>query len=172
MKRTLSLAIAGLGLALVSFVAFTPGASASEDEVALIRQRCGAFVDAWNRHDPKAMASGFLDDADMIGPTGVLVQTRTAIEKQFVADHTGTGPMRESTLEVKDEPVRLLTPDVAISDARVVVTGAYGPGGAKADPIPLQVTNLWKKSGGEWRIAASRSWVVQPQPGTTSQASR
>ena len=164
MKSKHLLAFAGLGLALVAGFASIRSASAGDDDIASVRQLCSAFVDAFNAHDAKGMAAGFADDADALGPQGNLIQTRAAIEAQFASEHGSAGPLREATLEVKEEPVRFIVPEVAISDAKVVVTGAYGPDGKKAGPMSLHVTNIWKKTGGEWRLAASRPFPVSPAP--------
>jgi uncharacterized protein (TIGR02246 family) len=172
MRPKLLLACASLGLAMFALAAYTPGASAAEDDVALIRQQCKSFVEAWNRHDAKAMAAVYLDDADAVNPLGQLAEGVRSIEKQIVADHSSTGPMRDSVLEVKEEPMRLLTPDVAISDASVVVTGAYGPDGTKSGPMSLHVTNVWRKVAGQWKIAATRQFVHEAQAQKPEHAQR
>jgi uncharacterized protein (TIGR02246 family) len=164
MKTRGLVAAAGLGLALIVGLAVTPRASGAEDEASLVRKRCGAFVMAFNSHDPKAMAAGFTEDGDMVSPAGEHAAGHADLEKAFAAEHTGKGALREATLEVKTEPIRFLTPDVAVSDAEVVVTGVYGPDGTKAGPMGMHVTNVWKKSGGEWWVAASRPYVKMTPP--------
>ena len=91
-------------------------------------------------------------------------QGHADLEKAFTAEQTGKGPLRESTVEVKDEPIRFLTADIAVSDAEVVLTGAYGPDGSKAGPMGVHVTNVWKKVGDEWWVAASRPYIKMPAP--------
>jgi uncharacterized protein (TIGR02246 family) len=149
---------AGLFALALSGFALVPGARAADDETSGVREQCKEFVTAFNRHDGKAMASVFAEDADMVTPAGQLVKGRAAIEQAIVADHT-KGPLREASLEVKDEPVRFVTPDVAVSDATVLVKGAYGPDGTKAGPMTLLVTNVWKKTDGRWWLFASRQHV-------------
>lgn len=162
MKTGMWFTCAGLGLALIVSVATARRSNAADDESASIRKQCSAFVSAWNAHDPKAMAAVFAPDGDAIDPFGHAAAGREAVEKAFTADQTGNGPMRESSVEVLDEPIRLVTPDVALSDADVVLTGAYGPGGVKAGPMGLHVTNIWKKTGGTWYIFASRPHLKMP----------
>jgi len=164
MKKLSTMVCAGLALALVAGFAWSQRAQGGVDEAALVRKRCGALVMAWNSHDPKAMAAAFADDGDMISPSGQHAQGHADLEKAFTAEQTGKGPLRDSTLEVKEEPIRFLTADIAVSDAEVVVTGAYGPDGAKAGPMNLHVTNVWKKVGEEWWVAASRPYIKMSPP--------
>jgi uncharacterized protein (TIGR02246 family) len=153
-----------LGSALVVGLAFGKQASGADDDVAGIAAQCKAFKAGWNSHDPKAMAAVFADDADAIDPMGHVAATRAAIEKAFAADHTGKGAMRDSTIEVTDEPVRFVTPDVAISDAEAILTGAYGPDGSKLGPLGVHVTNIWRKSNGTWSLFASRPHLKMAPP--------
>jgi uncharacterized protein (TIGR02246 family) len=164
MKSRNWIACAGLGLALVAAVAVTQRAVGGEDEAGNVRKSCGAFVIGWNSHDPKAMAAVFTEDGDAINPMGQHAAGRAELEKMFTAEQTGKGPMRDSTVEVKDEPIRFLTADVAVSDAEVVLTGAYGPDGSKAGPIGVHVTNVWKKVDGKWWIEASRPYIKMAPP--------
>jgi uncharacterized protein (TIGR02246 family) len=158
MKKPWMLSLgAGLGLALVAaLVAARPG-TASDDRVADVRKSCQSFKDAWNAHDPKAMAAIFVEeDGDILNPMGKKASGREEIEKAFAEEQTGEGMMRESTIEVKEETVRFLSDDFAISDADAVITGAMGPGGKKMPPMGVRVANVWKKVGDDWKIAACR----------------
>ena len=159
MKNFRYVAGAGLLLALVAFV-MPATAIGAEDETPLVRKQCEAFVAGWNAHDPKAMASVYAEDADMIDPMGNLHKGRAAIEKAFTDDHKGTGPLRESTLTVNKEPLRFVTSDVAVTDADVTITNAYGPDGKKGGPMNVHVTTVWKKNGGNWQMFACRPHVV------------
>ena len=156
---------ASSALALTVGLCLAGRATAGPDEDAAgIRSICGSFVIAWNAHDAKAMAAGFAEDGDMVGPDGVVTTGRAEIEKAFAAAHGAQGPMRESSLDVVKEPLRFVTSDVAVSDAVVHLTGAYGPDGTKAGQMTLLVTNVWKKSGGSWGIFANRVTVKPTEP--------
>jgi uncharacterized protein (TIGR02246 family) len=167
MKSAFLLTCAGLVLASITAVSFARRSTAAEDEAMNVRKQCSAFVTAWNKHDAKGMAAVFAEDGDSINPMGQLSSGRTTVEKAFAAEHAG--PMKESSLKVNDEPVRLITADVAISDAEVTVSGAMGPDGKQGPPVDLHVTNIWKKSGGTWWIVASRPYLkMQAPPATAS----
>jgi uncharacterized protein (TIGR02246 family) len=162
MKSMRWISCAGLGLALVGgFVALRPATGGGTDE-ADVRKQCNALVTAWNKHDAKAMAAVFAEDGDAVDPGGKRAEGRAQVEKMFADMHGPTGPFRESTLEVKDEPIRFPTADIAVSDADVVVTGAYGPDGSKAGPMSLIVTDVWRKTGGTWLVYACRPHMKAP----------
>jgi uncharacterized protein (TIGR02246 family) len=143
------------GTALVS-------SAAEEGDAAGVRQSCEAIVNAWNKHDAKAIAAVFAEDADMVTPDGQLHSGRAAVEKAFAADHAGA--MRQSTLYVLKEPVRFPTPDTAVSDAEVEVRDVVGPDGTKST-AKLVVTNVWKRANGKWWVFASRPHVLMPKQG-------
>jgi uncharacterized protein (TIGR02246 family) len=158
-------------VSVLSVVAATLGAAAffvarpavgADDEIAGVRKSCEAVVSGWNKHDAKAIAAVFAEDADMISPEGKLVSGRAAIEKAFTEDMNG--PLKESAITVLKEPVRFPTPEIAVSDAEVTLEGAIGPDGAKSGPMTLIVTNVWKKADGKWWIYASRPRFKTPPP--------
>jgi uncharacterized protein (TIGR02246 family) len=154
----------GLGLALVAGVSLARRSSAGEEESANVRKQCSAFVEAWNKHDAKAMSAVFAEDGDSINPMGQHATGRADVEKAFSAEHGEKGPMRESSIKVVDEPIRFVTPEVAVSDADVVLTGAIGPDGKKGAPLNVHVTNIWKKVDGKWTVFASRPYIKMASP--------
>jgi uncharacterized protein (TIGR02246 family) len=151
---------AGIALALVCGWAMVSSA-ADEADAEGVRKSCEAIVTAWNKHDAKAIAAVFAEDADMVAPDGKLHSGRAAIEKAFTEDHTGA--MSQTTLYVLKEPVRFPTADVAVSDAEVEVRDMVGPDGKKST-AKLIVTNVWKKADGKWWVYASRPHILMPAP--------
>ena len=160
MRATWTYAAGGaLVLALVSRVAFAPEAAGADADEAVIKRRAPEFVAAWNKHDTKALAAFWTEDGDFVGPWGRKAAGRAELEKLFADEHTGTGPYRESTLEVKGDTVRLVTPDVAMEDLEVLVTGAYAPNGSKAPTTTLLVPMVVKRVGTTWKTFAARPHV-------------
>lgn len=163
MRSTRRLLIVACGLALGAGLVLSRRAPAApEDDAALLRERCKAFVSAWNAHDPKGMSASFSPDGDLLDASGKRVAGRAAVEAKFTAEHTGNGQLRASVLEVKDEPIRFVTPEVAISDATVEVSNAFGLDGKPEPAIAMHVTNVWRKADGEWWVIASRPYVRTP----------
>ena len=153
----------GIAWALVAFAALGGWAlvtsAGDEGDTEGVRKSCQAIVAAWNKHDAKAIAGVFAEDADMVAPDGTLHSGRAALEKAFADDHGG--PMSQSSLYVLKEPVRFPSPDVAVSDAEVEVRDVTGPDGKKST-VKLVVTNVWKKADGKWWVYASRPHVLMP----------
>jgi uncharacterized protein (TIGR02246 family) len=61
-----------------------------------------------NRHDPKAMASIFSEDADMVDPSGKLTTGRAEIEKAISSEQTGirAGCAVADRVQVLQRPLR------------------------------------------------------------------
>ena len=164
MKKTLLAMSLGVGIAFAAGFVMTRTGNAAPDESDNVRKQCSAFVQAWNKHDAKGMAAIFATDGDSINPMGMHAKGRADVEKAITAEHGDKGPMRESKLEVKDEPIRFITADVAVSDADVVLTDTYGPDGKKGAPLRVRVTNIWKKVDGTWQVFASRPCIQMAPP--------
>jgi uncharacterized protein (TIGR02246 family) len=133
---------------------------ADENDNAAIRKLCSTFVMTWNKHDAAGMAGVFSENGDLLGPDGVRHEGRKAVQAALAMWHGPKGPMHASTVKVLDEPLRMITADVAISDAEIVVSNVMDADG-DASSVPMHVTNVWKKSGGTWSLNASRSYVKQ-----------
>jgi uncharacterized protein (TIGR02246 family) len=158
MKMSRRIASAALVVAVACGWAFVSSAEEAGDTEG-VRKSCQAIVAAWNKHDAKAIAAVFAEDADMVAPDGSLHTGRAAIEKAFAEDHGG--PMSTSSLYVLKEPVRFPSADVAVSDAEVEVRDVTGPDGKKST-VKLVVTNVWKKAEGNWWVYASRPHILMP----------
>src|SRR5262245_6266778 len=80
--------------ALALFAILVPGAGGavttdkpSRDDEGAIKQLQSDFVNAWNKHDSKAMTAVFDDDADLINPQGRHARGREQIERLFRDEH-------------------------------------------------------------------------------------
>ncbi len=166
LKRLLApIAVLSLSAAFILAAAPAPSAPSVEDDIGAIKKNTAAFQIAWNKHDPKAIAAFWATDGDLIDPWGVTSIGREAVEKFFTGEHTGMGKLAKSTYENKKDDVRLITPDVAIEDWQVVLTGIAPPPGSDGKPLGPQfhrVVVISKKSGGEWRITAARPGMPTP----------
>ncbi len=162
--RTLSRLLAPIALlALAAFIlAAAPVPSAPDDDIAAIKKNTAAFSAAWNKHDTKALAALWAADGDLIDPWGVTSVGRDAVEKFFAGEHTGMGKLAKSTYDNKKDDIRLITPDVAIEDWQVVLSGLNGPDGKPMGPQMHRVIVVCKKSAGHWQIAAARPGIPNP----------
>jgi uncharacterized protein (TIGR02246 family) len=132
------------------------------DDSAAVKKNTADFQTAWNKHDPKALAALWAKDGDLVDPWGVVSTGSAEVEKFFAHEHTGSGPLAKSTAEVKKDSVRFITPDVALSDWEVVITGLTRPDGTVEGPMSHRVVIVSKKEGSAWKFAAARPGIPQP----------
>jgi uncharacterized protein (TIGR02246 family) len=150
-------------LALVSLVAPAAlRASQAEDEASI--QKFGTdFAAAWNKHDAKAMASFWTEDGDLINPFARVAKGRAEIEKLFQDEHSTAmaGTSYSPTLSA----VRFLTPDVAVADWDLVISGMRGPDGKTGAPFKPHLSVVMVKKEGRWSSAAARAYhFLSPPP--------
>jgi uncharacterized protein (TIGR02246 family) len=162
--RTLA-AVVTLGIVgAVVIAAAPPGDEPTySDEVAAIRKNTIGFQAAWNKHDPKALASFWAPDGDLIDPWGVTSSGSEAVEKFLASEHTGKGKLAHSTYDIRKDAVRLISGDVALEDWEVVLTGLSGADGKPLGPQFHRVFVVSKKVSGEWHIQAARPGLPTPE---------
>lgn len=138
-------------------------ASGGGDETGAIKKSSADFAAAWNKHDGKALASCWASDGDLIDPWGRTAVGKAEVEKFFTAEHTGNGALAHCTYEMKKDTVRMISPDVAMEDWEVVLTGLM-PQGAAAPLGPQfhRVVVIRKKQGGQWEVFAARPGLPTP----------
>jgi uncharacterized protein (TIGR02246 family) len=96
-----------------------------------IRLLIERFVDAWNRHDAKAFAAVFAEDADFTNWRGTSASGRLQIE-QFHAPMFAAN-FKDSHQEYRDIKIRFVRPGVAAVDVLWDMTGASD---AEGNPRP------------------------------------
>jgi len=156
MKRLLLLTV------LLGLVALPTARADQKEADAAIHQRHDEWVAAWNKHDPKLMASFFVADGDLINPFGRHVQGTAAIEKLFTDEHAG--PMAGTTYAGTIENIRYIGKNVAIVDVAGEITGMKGPDGTAGPPFKHHVTWIAYKKAGKWMAHGARAFVTVPAP--------
>lgn len=161
MHRTISLrATMGLSTLLMFALAGAGGqGSPSEDDTAL-RKAQDDFATAWNNHDAQAMAMGWAEDGDWIGPDGNVAQGRAAVENLLAEAHTGDSAT--SKIAIKVNSVRFLKPDVAVVDAECELTGMRDFFDKPLPTLKVLATTVAVKKDGKWRTAVYRAFVPPP----------
>ena len=113
------------------------------------------LVAAWNRHDPRAFAAAFAEDADFTNVFGMAVKGRGAIEDLHAPIFKTM--FRDSRLNVSETRIRFIRPDVAAVDIHWEMTGARDPLGndwpARKGLLNLTMT----EEQGDWSIAVSHN---------------
>jgi uncharacterized protein (TIGR02246 family) len=119
------------------------------------------LVEAWNRHDARALAAAFADDADFTNVFGMVAKGRPAIEALHAPLFKTI--FMDNTLTVTEIRVRLIRPDVASVDVKWSMTGARDPHG---NPWPEREGLLnWiaTKYGDTWLVDVSHNMDL-PSP--------
>ena len=94
-------------------------ADQTEDETA-IRKSDDAYVDAYNKHDAKALSALWSPEAVYVDPeTGDEAVGSDAIEKEFAETFEG---LKDAKLEVDVQSIKFLSPNVAVENgtARII----------------------------------------------------
>lgn len=132
----------------------------SADEAA-VRAVVQGQEDAWNRHDAKAYAARYWEDADVVNVQGWWWKGRADIEQKLTAAFAFV--FRESALTITSIDIRFLTPEIAVAHARWTMTGARMlPSGLPAPREGLETVVL-QKQGGKWLIAAFQNTNSLPE---------
>lgn len=108
------------------------------------------FVEAWNRHDAKAFAAVFAEDADFTNWRGTGASGRSKIEELHAPMFATI--FRNSHLGCTAIKIRLIRPDIAAVDVHWEMTGAMD---AQGNPQPNRqglLNFVLTKNAGEWQI--------------------
>ena len=160
--------LAFLVLVPMSFLtARTLSADQRQDEAA-IRNVQTRQAEAWNRHDAKAYAALFTEDADVVNVLGWWWKGRPQIESKLTAAYTFV--FRDSALTITDVSVRFLTRDIAVAHVLWSMVGAKMPQGIPEPRQGIQ-TQVLQRQAGKWLIAAFQNTHAVPEvpfpPGPT-----
>lgn len=120
------------------------------------------FAAAWNAHDAQRMASKWADDGDLINPFGRVARGRQDIERLFREEHAGV--MRASRYAFKLDGVRMVSPDVAVTDWTNTIEGMTAPDGTALPAFPHHVTSVFVRRAGQWRVYTTRVMQFLPPP--------
>ncbi len=133
-------------------------APSNEDQ---IRKRIDDFAATWNKHDATALAYFWSVDGDLINPFARKAKGLTEIQKLFQTEHSTA--MKQSTFKVNSVSIRFIEPTLALVDADAEISDVANPDGTTATIKP-HLTNLMRKSGGQWWIVAARAFIFQLPP--------
>jgi uncharacterized protein (TIGR02246 family) len=136
---------------------------ATPAEDAVIHRRHDEWIAAWNKHDPKLMASFFVADADLVNPFGRRPRGTAEIEKLFAEEQSG--PMAGTTYSGTIESIRYLGDHYAIVDVAGEIKGMKGPDGSSGPPFKHHVTWIAEKKAGKWLALGARAFALVPAPG-------
>lgn len=115
------------------------------------------FEDAWNRHDPAAMAAMWTENADYTEPDGRTVFGRAEIQRLLTYEHGSV--FKESRLHLAIERVRFVRDGVAITDGSYELFNARNPAGKPIGTRTGYFSSVLVKDGRAWKVTASRLFL-------------
>jgi len=125
------------------------------NEEIKIRQLLTDFVDGWNKHDPKLMASYWNADANFIDPSGKLATNQQEIEKIFAIDLKGRFAKAEFQQQIQF--IEFLSSSIAFVDAEILIKGIEEKDPEERLKIHHAIYILNIKDG-QWHIALARMY--------------
>ena len=149
MKRQLLRFVFLVLVTVVAAPAFSADQSGDETE---IRKVVAATAETWNRHDMKANANLYAEDADVVNVVSWWWKGRALIEKKATEAHACL--FKESRLTNNEVAVGFLTSDVAVVHVRWSMVGHKKPDGTPGEPRKGIATLVMQKQGSHWLIAA------------------
>ena len=136
---------------LSCFVSNACRADQAEEEAA-IRKIDDAYVEAYNKHDAKALAEMWSPEAVYVDPeTGEEAVGREEIEKEFADTFEG---LKDAKLEIDVESIKFLSPNVAIESGTARILRP------NEEPDESTYSALFVKRDGNWLLDR----VTEDQP--------
>jgi len=124
-------------------------------DISLIRASSEAFVDAFNKHDAKAVAALWTEQGEYVDDSGRTIVGRDAIEKDYAAFFDENPDVK---IQIVIDSLRVPSGEVAIEDGRAVVDPP--PAGA---PGVSKYTAVHAKVDGKWLMASVRDTWIETQ---------
>jgi len=109
------------------------------------------YTAAFNKGDAKGVTALYAANGTRLGPDGILIAGRAAIEKNY-AD-AFAGPLKGSTLTLQQGATHVVTPELKIIEGRFTATGLA--------PVKGRYVNTVVRQGKAWLLA---SVVTIPDP--------
>jgi uncharacterized protein (TIGR02246 family) len=120
-----------------------------------IRKWMSDYTDAWNKHDARALALLFREDADLVAGSGGVFRGRSQIE-QLLTEEFSTS-LKEWKLANAIEDIRFIKPDIAIVNGTYEATGIGS--NTQAAPLKGLYTVIMGKERRKWMALGARSIV-------------
>ncbi len=136
------------------------GLKSDLENEAAIRKLYAQYTEAWNRHDPQAMAGFWTIDGDYMEPDGRHAKGRDEVEKFFTEEHQSV--FKDSTLALTVETVWFITEDVAMVDGTYDLSGVRDREGKQIALRRGHLTAILLREDGSWQVAAGRAMIPVP----------
>jgi uncharacterized protein (TIGR02246 family) len=152
-------------LIAIGVTSLTPNAqnSASDAEAkAAAEATVRSFVDSWNRADGAAYGENYWPDAELIDPSGNIVDGRAAIAQEHV--DLWAGIFKGSRVAGKVRRVRRLDPthiivdfDTELSGIRELPPGTQNHGN---NVLRTHLKHILEKRNGQWKVLSAQNTFI------------
>src|SRR5450631_3673779 len=157
-----------LGLIIVAIVAtwFTLHAQSADPDVeakVVAAATVRSFVDSWNRADGSAYGDNYWPDAELVDPSGEIVDGRAAIAQEHV--DLWAGIFKGSRIAAKVRRVRRLDPNHVIVDFNTELSGIRElPSGSQNqgsnNVLRNHLKDILEKRNGQWKVLSAQNTFI------------
>lgn len=132
------------------------GEVAAQAEAELIGRAAKRFAEAYNKHDPKALASAFTPDGELIDEDGAVTRGRDALTASF-AEVFKTFP--EVSVDIDVDSIDMLGTNLAFQEGYITSKAAADDPASTTRFVALHV-----KKDGQWLILRARDFADESPP--------
>jgi len=121
-----------------------------------------SFVDSWNRADGAAYGENYWPDAELVNPSGAIVDGRAAIALEHV--DLWAGIFKGSRMAAKVRRVRRLDPNHIIVDFDTELAGVreLPPGSQNLgnNVLRTRLKHILEKRNGQWKVLSAQNTFI------------
>ena len=129
--------------------------TAEGPELVAVRAQIKSYLEAFNKHDAKAVAAHWTEGGEFITPAGNAIQGRANLEKEFTEYFSEA---KDAKLEIGQPELQLLSPGVVVEHGAALVVAS------ERDPIETDYEAIHVKTADGWRMDSVREKeFVRPQ---------
>jgi uncharacterized protein (TIGR02246 family) len=150
------------------FVVFTVTAAGAVDNgaQAIAETMVKRFVDSWNRADGAAYGENYWRDAELVDPTGGVVDRKAAIVREHIDPWNGIFKGSRATGKVRR--IQMFGSDYMIVDFDVQISHVQElPPGAPAYPdraLRNHLKHTMEKRNGTWKVISAQNTFIAARP--------
>ena len=137
---------------LIGLSAYSEAKPEETEDQAKIRGTIEAYVDSFNEHDARKLASNWVEDCDYVDMTGRMVSGRENIESEY-ENYFMMYP--ESSMEITLLSMNFAGDDVAIEDGVRLIKDSQD-----AEPRSIRYTAIHVRDGDDWKVKGVRDAVA------------
>jgi uncharacterized protein (TIGR02246 family) len=122
-----------------------------------------SFVDSWNRADGAAYGDNYWPDAELVDPSGEIVDGRVAIAQEHV--DLWAGIFKGSRIAARVRRVRRLDPNHIIVDFNTELSGIREPPSGSQNQgsnhvLRTHLKHILEKRNGQWKVLSAQNTFI------------